>query len=93
LAGVVNNILTPIPSLTPLFFSSSHPVLLPSTTYPLYPTSTTMSNPGQGFEYPRTDVSWLQRDVLLFANSIGATAADELHLLYVSDYTTGQYPL
>lgn len=42
-----------------------------------------MTNPGVGFEYPPTEVSWLQRDVLLFANSIGATA-DELHFLYVN---------
>lgn len=41
-----------------------------------------MSGPGVGFEYPPQQVSWLKRDVLLFANSIGATA-DELHLLYV----------
>lgn len=41
-----------------------------------------MSNPGAGFEYPPTEVSWLKRDVLLFANSIGCTA-DELHFLYV----------
>ncbi len=41
-----------------------------------------MSGPGVGFEYPRQKVSWLQRDLLLFANSIGAKA-DELHLLYV----------
>ncbi|KAJ2966936.1 hypothetical protein NQ176_g9911 [Zarea fungicola] len=40
-----------------------------------------MSGPGVGFEYPRQKVSWLQRDLLLFANSIGAKA-DELHLLY-----------
>lgn len=43
-----------------------------------------MSNPGAGFEYPPTEVTWLKRDALLFANSIGATAADELHFLYVS---------
>jgi hypothetical protein len=42
-----------------------------------------MSNPGAGFEYPRQEVSWLKRDVLLFANSIGCTA-DELHFLYVN---------
>ncbi|CAL3963652.1 unnamed protein product [Diplocarpon coronariae] len=41
-----------------------------------------MSGPGAGFEYPRQEVSWLKRDVLLFANSIGCTAADELHFLY-----------
>ncbi|KAL1410792.1 hypothetical protein Q8F55_001734 [Vanrija albida] len=43
-----------------------------------------MSNnagPGQGFKYEPQEVTWLQRDLLLFANSIGATA-DELHLLY-----------
>ncbi|UKZ77631.1 hypothetical protein TrVFT333_005355 [Trichoderma virens FT-333] len=40
-----------------------------------------MSGPGVGFEYPAQPVSWLKRDVLLFANSIGATA-DELHFLY-----------
>lgn len=42
-----------------------------------------MSAPGAGHEYPRQDVSWQKRDVLLFANSIGAKA-DELHFLYVS---------
>lgn len=41
-----------------------------------------MSGPGVGFEYRPQEVSWRKRDVLLFANSIGATA-DELHLLYV----------
>jgi len=40
-----------------------------------------MSGPGAGFEYPVKEVSWLKRDVLLFANSIGCTA-DELHFLY-----------
>ncbi|KAJ4109662.1 hypothetical protein NW768_012098 [Fusarium equiseti] len=40
-----------------------------------------MSGPGVGFEYPSLEVKWLQRDVLLFANTIGATA-DELHFLY-----------
>lgn len=40
-----------------------------------------MSGPGVGFEYQSQEVSWLKRDVLLFANSIGATA-DELHFLY-----------
>lgn len=42
----------------------------------------TMSGPGVGFEYPPVEVSWLQRDVLLFANTIGAQD-DELHFLYV----------
>jgi hypothetical protein len=37
---------------------------------------------GAGYEYPTEEVSWLKRDVLLFANSIGCTA-DELHFLYV----------
>ncbi|KAH7359203.1 MaoC like domain-containing protein [Plectosphaerella cucumerina] len=40
-----------------------------------------MSGPGVGFEYPRQEVSWVKRDVLLFANTVGATA-DELHFLY-----------
>jgi len=40
-----------------------------------------MSGPGAGFEYPAQSVSWLKRDVLLFANSIGCTE-DELHFLY-----------
>lgn len=40
-----------------------------------------MSSPGAGFEYPPTEVSWLKRDVLLFAVSIGA-GADELHFTY-----------
>jgi peroxisomal enoyl-CoA hydratase 2 len=38
--------------------------------------------PGAGYEFPTEEVSWLRRDVLLFANSIGCTA-DELHFLYV----------
>lgn len=41
-----------------------------------------MPDPGVGFEYPRAEVAWLKRDVLLFAASIGCTA-DELHFLYV----------
>ncbi|KAG9233528.1 HotDog domain-containing protein [Amylocarpus encephaloides] len=40
-----------------------------------------MSSPGAGFEYPSKEVSWLKRDVLLFANSIGCTT-DELHFLF-----------
>ncbi|KAE8372066.1 trimethyllysine dioxygenase TmlH [Aspergillus bertholletiae] len=40
-----------------------------------------MSAPGVGFEYPPQEVSWLKRDALLFANSIGAKS-DELHFLY-----------
>ncbi|KAJ5294811.1 hypothetical protein PENANT_c014G01382 [Penicillium antarcticum] len=40
-----------------------------------------MSAPGAGHEFPRQDVSWQKRDVLLFANSIGVKA-DELHFLY-----------
>jgi len=40
-----------------------------------------MAGPGAGFEYPLQEVSWLKRDVLLFANSIGCTAA-ELHFLF-----------
>jgi hypothetical protein len=41
-----------------------------------------MSGAGAGHEFPTEEVSWLKRDVLLFANSIGCTA-DELHFLYV----------
>ncbi|KND95341.1 Tubulin-specific chaperone E [Tolypocladium ophioglossoides CBS 100239] len=40
-----------------------------------------MSDPGVGFAYPPQEVSWLKRDVLLFANSIGCKS-DELHFLY-----------
>ncbi|KAK2749303.1 hypothetical protein FQN55_003628 [Onygenales sp. PD_40] len=40
-----------------------------------------MSGPGAGHKFPSQDVSWTKRDVLLFANSIGATA-DELHFLF-----------
>jgi peroxisomal enoyl-CoA hydratase 2 len=39
------------------------------------------NNPGAGHEYKPVPVSWLKRDILLFANSIGCTA-DELHFLY-----------
>jgi hypothetical protein len=41
-----------------------------------------MSGPGAGFEYPPTEVAWLKRDALLFAQSIGCTP-EELHFLYV----------
>ncbi|KAF7518129.1 hypothetical protein PCG10_000617 [Penicillium crustosum] len=34
-----------------------------------------------GYKFPSQEVSWLRRDVLLFANSIGVPAAD-LHFLY-----------
>ncbi|KAE8153250.1 hypothetical protein BDV25DRAFT_127328 [Aspergillus avenaceus] len=40
-----------------------------------------MSTPGAGFEYPAQEVSWVKRDILLFAHSIGCKA-DELHFLY-----------
>jgi len=40
------------------------------------------SGPGVGFEFPSFEVKWLKRDLLLFANSIGATYPDELHFLY-----------
>lgn len=43
-----------------------------------------MSGPGVGFEYPAKEATWLKRDVLLFANSIGCTH-EELHFLYVRD--------
>lgn len=42
-----------------------------------------MAAPGAGHEFPAQEVSWQKRDVLLFANSIGAKA-DELHFLYVN---------
>ncbi|KAL9077459.1 MAG: hypothetical protein Q9161_000304 [Pseudevernia consocians] len=48
-----------------------------------------MSGPGAGFDYPSQEVSWLKRDVLLFANSIGCTA-DELQFLYASFKHTDQ---
>jgi len=48
-----------------------------------------MSGPGAGFEYPEVEVSWLKRDVLLFANSIGCKA-DELHFLYVRPHAIFQ---
>lgn len=41
-----------------------------------------MSGPGVGFQFPPQEVSWMQRDLLLFANSIGCSP-DELHFLYV----------
>ncbi|EDN04657.1 peroxisomal dehydratase [Histoplasma capsulatum] len=34
------------------------------------------------FEYAPVKTSWLKRDVLLFAHSIGCKAGDELHFLY-----------
>ncbi|KAI0874115.1 Thioesterase/thiol ester dehydrase-isomerase [Hypoxylon argillaceum] len=50
-----------------------------------------MSGPGAGFEYPPVEVSWLKRDVLLFANSIGCTS-DELHFLYELDPKFAVFP-
>ena len=35
------------------------------------------------FDLPSYPVSWLKRDLLLFANSIGVKS-DELHFLYVT---------
>ncbi|KAK4451682.1 HotDog domain-containing protein [Podospora aff. communis PSN243] len=43
--------------------------------------TTANPTPGVGFEYPPAEVTWLKRDVLLFARSIGATK-EELHFLY-----------
>ncbi|KAL4962682.1 putative peroxisomal dehydratase [Aspergillus stella-maris] len=40
-----------------------------------------MSGPGAGHEFSSKEVTWLKRDVLLFANSIGATSK-ELHFLF-----------
>lgn len=45
------------------------------------------AGPGVGFEFPSFKVSWLKRDLLLFAASIGATYPDELHFLYVGHIT------
>lgn len=42
------------------------------------------AGPGVGFQFPSFEVSWMKRDLLLFAASIGATYPDELHFLYVS---------
>ncbi|KAH9888249.1 Thioesterase/thiol ester dehydrase-isomerase [Xylariomycetidae sp. FL2044] len=50
-----------------------------------------MSGPGAGFEYPPYEVSWLKRDALLFANTIGCTA-DELHFLYELDPNFAVFP-
>lgn len=50
-----------------------------------------MSNPGVGFEYPPVEVSWLKRDLLLFATSIGCKA-DELHFLYEYDPDFQMFP-
>lgn len=66
------------PSVSSLF---SPPLFFHILTY-THSKSLIMSGPGVGFEYPPVKVTWLQRDVLLFANTIGATA-DELHFLYV----------
>jgi len=51
-----------------------------------------MAGPGVGHEYKPVQVSWLKRDVLLFANSIGCTAADELHFLYELHPTFSVFP-
>lgn len=41
------------------------------------------SKGASGLELSRHAVSWLQRDVLLFAASIGCKYPQELHFLYV----------
>lgn len=46
-----------------------------------------MSGPGAEFESPPVAVSWLKRDVLLFAVSIGATV-DESPFVFVSYFTS-----
>lgn len=51
-----------------------------------------MSTPGAGHEFPSQEVSWLKRDALLFAYSIGCKA-DELHFLYVSSILYTLYQL
>jgi hypothetical protein len=69
-----------------LLFSCSHPLfykLFLKQQKKTFFSTFNMSGPGVGFEYPRQQVSWLKRDALLFANSIGCKA-DELHFLYVS---------
>ncbi|RMZ91714.1 hypothetical protein DV736_g1044, partial [Chaetothyriales sp. CBS 134916] len=50
-----------------------------------------MAGPGVGFEYPRQEVSWLKRDVLLFAVSIGSKA-DEPHFTYELDPNFAVFP-
>ena len=46
-----------------------------------------MSTPDFSHEFPPREVSWLQRDVLLFASSIGVKATD-VHFLYVGSHGT-----
>jgi len=41
-----------------------------------------MSEPWRNFRYPSKKVSWVKRDVLLFALSVGVKA-DDIHLLFV----------
>ncbi|KAK8020298.1 hypothetical protein PG990_005436 [Apiospora arundinis] len=50
-----------------------------------------MSGPGAGFEYPPKEVSWMKRDALLFAASIGCTS-DELQFLYELDPNFSVFP-
>ncbi|KAK9773678.1 putative HotDog domain-containing protein [Seiridium cardinale] len=50
-----------------------------------------MSGPGVGFEYPAKEVTWLKRDALLFAASIGCTH-EELHFLYELDPDFAVFP-
>jgi len=50
------------------------------------------SNPGAGHKSAPVEVSWLKRDVLLFAASIGATAPDELNYLYEFDKNFATFP-
>ncbi|KAF2000077.1 Thioesterase/thiol ester dehydrase-isomerase [Amniculicola lignicola CBS 123094] len=50
-----------------------------------------MSGPGVGFEFPSIPISWMKRDLLLFAASIGCTA-DELHFLYEFEPSFAAFP-
>jgi hypothetical protein len=42
-----------------------------------------MTSQGENFQLPSTEVSWLKRDLLLFAVSIGAST-DDLNFVFVS---------
>lgn len=60
-----------------------HPYFSPCCFLSVYIHTYIMSGPGVGYQYPPQKVSWLRRDVLLFANTVGCTD-DELQFLYVS---------
>lgn len=49
-----------------------------------------MTSPGENFQFPSAEVSWLKRDLLLFAVSIEAST-DDLNTVFTSTGSIAYY--